>query len=826
MRFTIERMRTLVLAAGVLLVVALGVFLVIGRFRSPFSRKDIPKRLGIDIEQEANGVTYTQAHGGHTLFKIHASKVVQLKNNRALLHDVQIELYGADGSRVDRIAGSEFEYDQKSGTATAAGPVEITLMRPGVAPAVAPRAAAQPAAGVLGKKNPWAGTAEAAASGEIHVKTSGLTFDQQTGVATTAQRVDFSMAQGSGSSMGATYDSQRGFLSLDHAVNLITRRGRSTVVIHASFADFDRDSDVCDLNAATAEYQSGQATAAMAKILFREDGTAQQLYAMGGFTLATATGGHIEAPRGTLDFDEHNEPRHGKLEGGVTMDSTSGGRVVHGTSPMVELEFTPAGELQAMQMDQGVELASEETGQTTVKGRMAPVRMSRTWRSQSAEVEFRPTRRTGTATDRRGDQVEPASMRGEGGVTIAATDRRGDENPSRSKLTADAVTGTFGPGSTLTAMTGVGHASMEQTLATGTHETATGDRVEAHFTQADAGEKSGAEAAAVQWATLDGHVTLVEQPAPRPGAQPSPEMRATAAHAVYEGAGIAADRRGDLHLTGSPRVTDGGLELTAVKIDVAQESGDASAHGDVKATWMNAGGQAGARQAGMTLGGQGPVHVVADAAELLAATNATGEAVFTGNARLWQQANSVAAPRIEIDRGKQTLNAQTTDRANPVRAVLVSAGRTPGAALAAASGPSVIRVRGGGLWYSDAERKAVMHGGVLGAVTAETGTGTTVSNDVELELSPAGGQAQVERLTATGHVVVSSQGRRGTGERLVYSEADGSYVLTGTPAVPPRLTDPEHGTVTGQALIFHSHDDSVSIEGGPEETQTVTTAPR
>ncbi len=78
-RLTIERMRTLVLAAGVLLVVALVVFLAVGKWKNPFNRRDLPKRLGIEIQQEANGVTYTQAHGGHTLFKIHASKVVQLK---------------------------------------------------------------------------------------------------------------------------------------------------------------------------------------------------------------------------------------------------------------------------------------------------------------------------------------------------------------------------------------------------------------------------------------------------------------------------------------------------------------------------------------------------------------------------------------------------------------------------------------------------------------------------------------------------------------------------------------------------------------------------
>src|ERR1035437_3986437 len=134
-------MRTLVLVAGALLILALVGFLTVNHWKHRFNLREIPKRLGIDIEQESNGVTYSQARGGHTLFKIHASKVVQLKQGgRALLHDVQIELYGEDGSRVDRIMGDEFEYDQKHGTATAAGPVDITLMRPNVAPAVAPKA--------------------------------------------------------------------------------------------------------------------------------------------------------------------------------------------------------------------------------------------------------------------------------------------------------------------------------------------------------------------------------------------------------------------------------------------------------------------------------------------------------------------------------------------------------------------------------------------------------------------------------------------------------------------------------------------------------------
>jgi lipopolysaccharide export system protein LptA len=81
-------------------------------------------------------------------------------------------------------------------------------------------------------------------------------------------------------------------------------------------------------------------------------------------------------------------------------------------------------------------------------------------------------------------------------------------------------------------------------------------------------------------------------------------------------------------------------------------------------------------------------------------------------------------------------------------------------------------------------------------------------------------------MTARGRVTVSSQGRRGTGEQLAYSSETGEYVLTGTAAAPPRMTDPGQGTVTGEALIFHSRDDSVSVEGGERKTTTETTSPK
>ncbi|MGD0680780.1 MAG: LptA/OstA family protein [Terracidiphilus sp.] len=832
MRLTIEKLRALVLGAAVLLLVALGVFLAVGKGKNPFNRRDLPQRLGIEIQQEANGVTYTQAHGGRTLFKIHASKVVQLKQGNAMLHDVKIELYGEDGNRVDRIEGDDFEYNQQAGLAVAAGPVEITLMRPGVAPAIAPKAAAGQVVGEKMKGAPVASVAETAARGEIHVKTRGLIFDQKSGVAKTSQHVDFSMVQGSGSSMGATYDSDQGLLVLDHAVELTTRRGTQTVQIHAQHAVFERQTQLCLLHEATADYKGVEAKAGDAKVLFREDGSAVRLDAMNGFTLATATGGHLASPTGHMEFDEHNQPRHGHMEGGVVMDSVSENagrkRQMHGTSPMADLEFNAQGQMRHAHLEQGVTMDSQELSQVQGEPSGQQLRLSRHWRSPIADMEFRDTGR---------GQLELSSVHGIGGVVVTGESQHGQGAVVPSRLSADEVTGMLGPHSILTGLNGVGHASIEETTETGTRQTTSGDRLTAHFAAIPVAAKRGTGGdAQLQSATVEGHVVLTQTPAAKPGTQPQAPMHATAGRADYEGQGEW------LHLTIAPRVEDGALQLTADKVDVSRASGDAFAHGNVKASWMNSNSQPGkpaGSQGVVALGGQGPAHVISAEAQLRHAVGGTtGEATFRGHARLWQQANSVAAPVIVLDRERQTLLARTTDASEPVRAVLLSAGGAePGSDSAKGQGkanqPSVIRVRGGDLKYSDAERKAVMHSGIMGTVVTETGTATSTSNEVEVTLLPAGkagnkdsGQAQVDHMTARGHVVLTSEGRRGTGEQLVYTSATGEYVLTGTAAAPPRMSDLSRGTVTGEALIFHGRDDSVSVEGGGQKTTTETTAPK
>jgi lipopolysaccharide export system protein LptA len=87
---------------------------------------------------------------------------------------------------------------------------------------------------------------------------------------------------------------------------------------------------------------------------------------------------------------------------------------------------------------------------------------------------------------------------------------------------------------------------------------------------------------------------------------------------------------------------------------------------------------------------------------------------------------------------------------------------------------------------------------------------------------PAGARQSVSKIVARGSVQLDQPGRKGTGEDLTYTASDGKFVLTGSSATPPRLTDQVRGVVTGNALIFNDRDDSVVVSGGASTAVTQT----
>src|SRR5712691_315466 len=195
--------RWFALAAIALSLVVAGVYFY-ARWRARNALQEVPGKIGIEVQQSAQGFTVSRSEQGRTLFKIQASKAVQFKQGgRAELHDVTITLYGHDSSRFDQIYGADFEYDPQSGDVSATGEVNIDLeanpeglIKPDQAP---PKEL----------KNP------------IHLKTTGLIFNQKTGNAYTKELVQFSIPQANGSAVGVNYVGKDNVLTLQSQVNVI-----------------------------------------------------------------------------------------------------------------------------------------------------------------------------------------------------------------------------------------------------------------------------------------------------------------------------------------------------------------------------------------------------------------------------------------------------------------------------------------------------------------------------------------------------------------------------------------------------------------------------
>src|SRR3954454_2994549 len=127
MPLDIHRLRNWIVIAMLALTAIVSGFYFYGRYRVRQAIRSVPQKLGVDVQQSAEGFSLSKSEGGRTLFTIRASKAIQNKTGRAELHEVNIVVYGREGNRFDQIYGSDFEYDPRTGNVTAAGQVHIDL---------------------------------------------------------------------------------------------------------------------------------------------------------------------------------------------------------------------------------------------------------------------------------------------------------------------------------------------------------------------------------------------------------------------------------------------------------------------------------------------------------------------------------------------------------------------------------------------------------------------------------------------------------------------------------------------------------------------------
>lgn len=594
----------------------------------------------------------------------------------------------------------------------------------------------------------------------VHLKTSGLSFNHKTGLAATRERIEFRIPQASGSAMGATYDVKGNVLALDSSVRVQTVQGATILARHGVVT---RDPRRAVLSEVRVERPGGDFEADKLTAFLRDDNSIERMLAAGNVrgTTGGATPGKVRAPQAEFFMSPKDTVRSAVLSGGVSFEQV-GASPWHGTAGRATLEFAAGNVLSRIKATDAVKLTQDQAA-----ARERP--------SQSLDL-------IAEAVDifMRKGQIERAQTRKASQITLRPQ-QPGPPKSETTVITAGRFDATFGPQNRIKTLRGAPNAKIVSSLPGQPDKVSTSRELDAVFSGTGGAIASLTQQGDVQYA--DGLRT------------------ASAGKALY----TPGDE--NLVLTGSPRVVERGLTTTARLLRLNRRSGDAAADGDVRTTYNEVQPQPG----GALLATADPIHVTANS---MTAHRDTGMARYTGSARLWQATNIIEAPTIELDRERRNMVAQA-GRGQRVSTVFVQTDKkgkvTP------------VNVTAAGLTYSDAQRKARFEGGVVlkgadATMTADHADVWLLPRGQKSAPGPAAGGNQVEQIVAEGHVAIQEPSRKATGERLVYTAADGKFVLTGG---PPSIFDAEHGTTTGDSLTFFSRDDRVRV-GSENSTRTVT----
>jgi lipopolysaccharide export system protein LptA len=838
MGLTPAKLRTWILILAGCLVVAIAGFFFYGRWQGRRLGHDRPGGLETGIQQSTQGFTYSESRGGHTIYTLHASKAVQFKGSgHAELHDVSITLYGAEGQPANRIYGSDFDWDPVHGIARAVGEVQIDFQGAATPGAQAGNAASD----------------ESENKNMVHIKTSGLVFNKQTGLASTTERIEFRLAEAAGSATGASFDSQTGIIILTADVAFNSSLGGNPLEVRAHHAQYDRGNRLLYLLQDVTDYADSHSSSDQATVSFRSDGSAYQVLAEGHVIFTGNDGQQVNARIAHVDLDAKSAPQQAKLDGGLLYVANNEARLLHGSAASGTMLFGPQSTIRHAQLRTAVSVVDEEKLPQLDSAKTkqnAAQSLTRQVQASQVDIDF------AQGPDRR---PEAQQILAAGGGRVNVHTIYAKTPPEDMTIQGDQLFATLVDGEVLSSLRGTGHTSLVTVSPAGVTQSSKGDNLLLTFAphshqktpvEAAKGKKPNATQSAdqLQSAVQLGNVTLVQQAAATPGGQTPAPTTATAQRAAYDAATQI------VQLTGSPRIQEETGELSATLLDMERATGNATATGDVKATYRQAKGKQ-----DLGFAGTGPVHVVADHAHLDHATDVT---TFYGKAgeqaRLWQGSDSVSAPVLELSRAHGTLSAHGQGSVPAVNAVFTSS-RTnpqaspqnnsqpnskPNAKTQAPSAPSVVRLQSRTLLYVENDHKAVFSGGVV----AQTISGILHSSFMDVYFSqgpspartpdqqgsqkppgvplPGAPSQSVSKIVARGTVQLEQPGRKGTGEELTYTAADGKFVLTGTSAVPPRLSDQARGVVTGNALIFNDRDDSVVVSGGTSNAVTQTRVAR
>jgi LPS export ABC transporter protein LptC len=763
-------------------------------------RKQAPPAAPQDVTRQSNGINFKKVEQNRTIFQVQASKSTEFKGQDAsLLEEVVVTIFGKAGDRHDVIRTHSCQYDQKSGDIACGGDVRID--------------ATSAADAELAERNP--SLAEARST---RIETRGVTFNRESGLASTNERVTFSFPSGTGDGTGLQYNSDEGTLRLLHDVRLRLTQAPATaakktglsaavdphagqdVRVKGSSLDFSRDSRLLHLLGPTeAETAAERMTAGELTLMLDDDFKVQ--------TLIASTAGddrpHVVStkPGEAMNLESDTLTAHFVPEGWITKLDAAGH--VTGFRKNDTDEDAMAGDTGTLtfwpRFSQPKEL--NVNGNAVLRTKEEKTGDTRTLQTSAFRMEFsggkeHESSKPLTAETLAAGTMEWTDSATQGGVIV----------PVRTQLQADKLAMTFtdatgkpkevhANGNVRTERWLTGHPVQTATAATGT----------ALMAQ-DGG-----------WSQMDlqDDVKLKEA-----------DRNAQGDHAVFDRAAQTAT------LTGHAVARDATTETHARRIVFTQNTGDIFADGGVRSTDFSA------KSSTVQLA-PAPANITADQ---LHGNSKSGRALYTGKARLWQGNSVLEADSIELLRDTHVLNA-----AGNVRAVFPQAAGTPSTNDSAQSAkppsfnppPRAVNASQGApkkaqLWhtssetltYNDIEGTArleknvvvqsadqKMRGPILDlyftkAPSANAAAANNAAPNSAAPGSPSGSR-QISRAVGTGGVTVEEGDRRAIADRGEYTADSGKFVMTGG---KPTLYDGSSGTTTGTQLTFFLADDTIIVD--------------
>ncbi len=754
-------------------------------FRRARANRNAPVSVPITVQQQSAQFSFSKVEQQRTIFTVRASHATQYKDqNRAVLEDVWITLYGRDGSRNDNIHTSECTYEGTQDV-RCKGDVEIDLAN---ANSASGKAAGQ--AGLL-------------STGTLQVKTSNLSINRSTGEASTPAPVEFHFPSGQGRGVGVSYSTSDSIVRINQGVefelNASDQTGGMPVTATGRSLEIRRADRTAVLNGpATVKQGARELSADTFSVDLDADYHARRAVAEGHPQIRSTEGGgtiSVSAARFEAVLNPDGWVEHVVADGNISGTRQTAAGTDRFSAAHAEFTMVPQKNLiQDMNATGGVTAESHQGND------------SRVLKTEALRVTFS----TGSGGARLGQPKGKADQqRIESAETLAPATIESKSSSDTTTLRAKKFVAQLGPSGHLDKL--LGHAGVEVHRQIGN----TAPQV------LSAAELVATFGAHGDWDTLDQRGNVRFQQADR---------QATADHATI----IRATDM--ITMDGSPVISDAMSRTTAANVVVNQKSGELLAAGGVVSTYLPT-----AQGDALSLG-SGTAHISADT---LSGTVGSNHVIvtYTGRARLWQGESVLDSDQIEVWQDDKKLQAtghviavfsQVSGPFGAMPAINAGLKPAPRSNSGSSSGPTLWRVLAPNLTYWSDQGKAHLEGGVI----ASSDQGYLQSRTLDLFLDPAApapagggsppstsktpggapGGRQLERALAQGAVVVRQGDRRAMAEQAEYTAADGKFVLSGG---EPTIADASSDTTTGHSLTFFVANDTILIDS-QEGSRTLT----